>query len=59
MEWIIGALVVLWIIGKMGSGKNSAGQSKKSKPGKAGRQIELSVKAVDRTGQQSSPKGKK
>ncbi|WP_010325436.1 hypothetical protein [Marinobacterium stanieri] len=59
MEWIIGAVVVLWIIGKLGSGKASSNRNGKTKTSKAGRQVEFSFKTVERTGQQSSLNSKK
>jgi hypothetical protein len=60
MEWIIGAVFVLWVIGKLSSGKGTPKRTKAQQRGSAEPQIGFSVRTVEHTDRQSSgPRGRK
>jgi len=49
MEWIIGAVLVLWVIGKLSSGKGTSKPAKAQQKGNAEPKIGFSVKTVEQT----------
>ena len=60
MEWIIGAVFVLWVIGKLSSGKSKSKPAKAQQKGSVEPQIGFSVRTVEQTDRQSSdPRGRK
>ncbi|QSR35580.1 hypothetical protein CFI10_11330 [Marinobacterium iners] len=60
MEWIIGTVLVLWIIGKLSSGKSKSNPAKARGAGNTEPQIGFRVKTVEQTDWQSGgPKSRK
>ena len=55
MEWIIGAVFVLWVIGKLNSGNGASRRAKAQRKGNAEPQIGFSVKTVEQTDRQPPP----